>query len=364
MKLNNKKIQIIALSIILLIVVVSIIALVLKDKNGTQETQTQAETTTVSETKETVSHEGFMQSYLTGEWVSETIGLRRPVGVMLNNIKAGTPQTGISKAGIVYEAPVEGTICRLLAIFEDYDSLKKIGSVRSARTYFVYLAQEYDSILVHYGEAYYAKEVLNNDDISHLSGTSSIGTTVFYRTTDRVSPHNAYTSAEGINAGIEAMKFDTELSSSYNQSHFKFVNEAMQNTLDAGAPATKIYPGYSNNKPWFEYNAADQLYYRFQYDEKQIDDMTNEQLAYKNVILQYCNYTNYDATYLNIDVLSGGSGKYITNGKAIDITWKKDSTFGKTRYFDASGNEISLNQGKTWVCIILKDKLDKVQILE
>ena len=65
----------------------------------------------------------MMKSYLTGEYVSPAIGQRRPVAVMLNNIQAAVPQAGIANAGVVYEAPVEGGITRLMGIFEDYDNL-------------------------------------------------------------------------------------------------------------------------------------------------------------------------------------------------------------------------------------------------
>ncbi|MFQ7549798.1 MAG: DUF3048 C-terminal domain-containing protein [Blautia marasmi] len=112
-------------------------------------------------------------------------------------------------------------------------------------------------------------------------------------------------------------------------------------------PATTIKPGYSVNAPWFDYNAEEKLYYRFQYGEPQIDELTSGQLAYKNVILQYCPWENYeDSAYLHINVMSGGSGKYISEGQAIDITWKKDSEWAPTHYYDANGNEITLNPGK------------------
>ena len=52
----------------------------------------------------------------------------------------------------------------------------------------------------------------------------------------------------------------------------------------------------------------------------------------------------------------------IANGKAIDITWEKPSEFGQTHYYDLAGNEIVLNQGKTWVCIILNNAVNKVVI--
>ena len=74
------------------------------------------------------------------------------------------------------------------------------------------------------------------------------------------------------------------------------------------------------------------------------------------------NYYDYGDGYLNITVNGGGKGKYITNGKAIDITWKKDTEFGPTRYYDESGTEIVLNRGKTWVCIIQNDRTNKIEI--
>lgn len=48
-------------------------------------------------------------------------------------------------------------------------------------------------------------------------------------------------------------------------------------------------------------------------------------------------------------------GYYFTNGKYEKITWKKDGEFGVTRYYDLDGNEITLNKGKTWICIIGAD---------
>lgn len=80
-----------------------------------------------------------------------------PVAVMLNNIKQGCPQSGIANAGVVYEAPVEGDITRLMGIFEDYKDLERIGSVRSCRDYYIFYANEFeqfmhimDSLLLHF----------------------------------------------------------------------------------------------------------------------------------------------------------------------------------------------------------------------
>ena len=48
---------------------------------------------------------------------------RRPLAIMMSNDKAALPQYGINHAGVVYEAPVEGSMNRYMALIEDYDDL-------------------------------------------------------------------------------------------------------------------------------------------------------------------------------------------------------------------------------------------------
>lgn len=306
--------------------------------------------------------EGMMKSYLTGEYVSPNIGNRRPVAVMLNNIQAAVPQAGIANAGVVYEAPVEGGITRLMAVFEDYDNLEKIGSVRSCRDYYIFLAMEYEAFYAHYGQAVYALQFLELPEVNNLSGMSGYGEQVYYRTSDRVAPHNAYTSFAGLQKGIEVNSYSQEYSPDY-KGHFQFAWVGQEQAPSGGTPAALVKPGYSANSPWFDYRADEKLYYRSQFDSPQVDELTGNQLSYKNIILQYCPWENYDENgYLNFNVMAGGSGKYITEGQAIDITWTKDSQWGTTHYYDVNGTEITLNPGKTWVCIIQDTDSSKVEI--
>ena len=117
------------------------------------------------------------------------------------------------------------------------------------------------------------------------------------------------------------------------------------------------------NNPWFEYNAETKEYSRFQFNAPHIDQNTGNQLTCENIILQYSNYVPYDPNgYLNVDTQSGGEGKYITRGKAIDIHWTKDSQWGITHYYDSNNQEIQLNPGKTWVEIVLNDSVGSVSL--
>ena len=307
--------------------------------------------------------EGMAKSYLTGKYVDEALSRKRPIAVMFNNIKAACPQSGIENADVLYEAPVEGGITRLMGIFENYQDLDKIGSVRSARLYFVRFALGWDAIYCSVGHSKYAVDLLNSPGTDSMDGVDGTGASVYYRTEDRKAPHNCYASAEGIAKGIEKQGFSTEYDPYYH-GYFQFVPEGDTASYD-GVKANTVRTGYFHNDPYFTYNAEDQMYYRFQFDAKQIDDQTGNQLKFKNLILQYCDYEMFDDDKsLNININSGGKAQYISNGICTEMTWKRDKDTGITHYYLADGTEVKLNTGKTYVGIILNPNADRVEITE
>lgn len=301
--------------------------------------------------EERTEKDGKIRSFLTGEMVDAAIGNRRPVAVMMSNDKAALPQYGINRAGVVYEAPVEGGMNRYMAIIEDYDDLDRIGSVRSCRTYYTYFAREFDAVYAHYGQSTFAKPYLSNVD--HINGLEAIGDMAYFRSKDRKSPHNAYTSGDRLKQSILKLGFSKDYGPSY-RGHYRFARTGHEVNLKGASgvkDACKVYPGYVLNKPWFEYHEADGLYYRYQYGEPHMGD--EGQIKVKNIILQYCPTAHYATTeYLNINVQDDSYGCYVTEGRAIPIKWTKEGEFGPTHYYDMENNEIILNQGKTWVCII------------
>ena len=116
------------------------------------------------------THEGEVRSFYTGEWMDEKKAKNRPVAVMTENTHVTLPQYGIGNADIIYECPVEGGITRLMTIYQDYASLKKVGNVRSCRLYYVYFAKEFQAVYFHAGESKYALDVLNSSFIDHVDG--------------------------------------------------------------------------------------------------------------------------------------------------------------------------------------------------
>lgn len=307
------------------------------------------------------SLEGKVKSRLTGEWVSEEAGTRRPYAIMLNNYETANPQSGIGQASILYECLVEGGITRLMGIFEEFDA-DRIGSVRSARHYYCSIADEYDAIFVHFGQTKYAIAKMDELGIDNLSGLEAVGSTVFYRDSSIKAPHNAFASYEGIIKGTKNKKYRTEYRDNYN-SHYEFYES--DTDLASDKVANKVTLGFSSSKkPYFVYNEETKLYERYQYGGKHIDATTKEQLTFKNVIVQFVKEWDIDKNHYQTMAIENneGSGLYITNGKAVPITWKKNEAKKTMSYYDKDGNKLYVNTGKTYIALFPNNRTDDVVI--
>lgn len=311
---------------------------------------------------ERTEDKGMIRSYLTGQMIDVLQGNRRPLAVMMSNDKEARPQYGINRAGVVYEAPVEGGMNRFMALIEDYDNLKRIGSVRSCRTYYTYFAREFDAIYAHYGQSTFAKPFLKNVD--NINGLDGIGTTAYYRSSDKKAPHNAYTSGAGIHKAIETLGYSQEYAPSY-QGHYLFARDGREAVLDQRPgvmDALTLKPGYDMNQACFVYNESDGLYHRYQYGG--VHEGDEGPVTAKNVVFQYCQSGHYATTdYISFNVHTTECGFFMTNGKAIPISWEKDGEFGVTHYYDMDHNEVVFNQGQTWICIISTKDFAKSEII-
>lgn len=326
-------------------------------------------------------------SYLTGEQVPASYGRKRPVAIMLENTPDALPQYGIGNADVVYEAMVEGSITRLMGIFENYQDLDRIGTIRSCRPYFVYFAREFNAYYAHYGQVVYAVPILQLPTTADIAGlpygedgqdyTLNDGSSAFWRIDNRPAPHNVVTNYQNIQDVVAKSGWSTDYASGYT-GHYQFAQDGQEVNLENGQIAKVVIPGFTYNHARFDYNESDKLYYRSEFGDPQVDGSTGSQLAYKNIIIQECPSTMFDEKYLWTDPTGagqGGSGWYITNGRAEKITWQKENwsaddpvettvssanvsfdvrecDFNVTRYYDANGNQITLNPGKTFVEIV------------
>lgn len=320
---------------------------------------------------------GEMQSYLTGEWTSEEVATRRPIAVMIPNNSPAMPQYGLSQAGIIYEAPVEGRITRIMAVIENFDELDRVGPVRSARDYFLYTALGYDAIFCNWGLARpYVEELINRDNVHNVSAAVE----GIYKPADEAYARvpregyslefTGYLMMDGLFDAVDRLGYNWN----YSEGHvpqFLFANDMIAEYAE-NEDATMIYPGgksgdnasgYGAYHPYFEYHADDHLYYRYQNGEPQIDEYNGEQLTFTNVVLQYCHgEVRDDHDYLAFGMHDEGQALIFTNGKVIPCTWSRlagDSI--PARFYDVTGQEVIVNQGKTWICTIWDEYSEYVE---
>ena len=322
--------------ILLILVAGGLLALKMFNKAQRQEANTNA-------VNETTQEEVVVQKPKT------LSGDSRPIAVMIDNNINAMPQAGLLEADIIYEIIVEGGESRLMLILQDKD-LDKIGPIRSARHYFLDYALENDAIYVHYGWSPQAQSDITSLGVDNINGIYESEDS-FWRVDDKYAPHNAVTSTKNILeiADRKGYRVDKEKENVLNY----VVDEV--NLEDGEIANTVTIPYSSGNVVKYEYDEDLKEYVRYSRGEKQVDWDTEKTVTTKNIIIEKArNTTLNDGSgkgRQTLDNIKELDGYYITNGKAIKITCDKTTRSGQTVYKDLDGNEIDVNDGKTFIQI-------------
>ena len=333
-------------------------------KEETVEMEIEEETEeTEEEVGEEENHDGMYRSELTNEWIDESLKNQRPIAAMVDNESTALPHYGLSDADVVYEvmnSTKNGRITRLMAVVKDWEKIERLGSIRRTRPTNLLLAAEWNAVLCHDGGPFYIDPYLAEDYSAHFSGGF-----------DRIDNGKAREFTEYICTGNLDSKFSaSNYSREYDQyyegdgvedfQHFKFSDEELSLDGEGGAKdATEISLPFPHNKSTLKYNEETKTYDYYEYGDAHVDPGNgNAVLTFKNVLLQNCTFHQYDENgyliYNCIDA-SNRDGYYITNGKAIPVTWAKTGDTKATRFFDEDGNEISINTGKTYIALVPDD---------
>lgn len=276
----------------------------------------------------------------------------RPFAVMINNISVARPlQSGLQDAYLMYEIIVEGGISRYLALFID-QSTERIGSIRSARHYFLDYALENDAIYVHHGQSPQAQSDFSKLGIERVVVDNS--KTGWRDTSLNVSSeHTLFTSIEKLNKGTN--KFRKERNKNYLLNYS--ADEIDMSSLEKSSSANKISLVYSSGtKVYYEYDESNKYYLRSTEIGPHTDYVTKQQYHFKNIIAyQVDNYTINDGENKgrqDIKNIGSGSGYYFSDGYMIPIKWKKDSRSSQTKYTYEDGTELKVNDGNTFIQIV------------
>lgn len=316
---------------------------------------------------------------------------KRPIAAVIENHLESRPQSGLSKADVVYEVVAEGGITRFLAIFYCgiADNNYIIGQIRSARVYFINYALEYGSnpLFVHWGGA---NNICNNcpggvkprGDIdprvdaykqlekigwvngrygNDMNGATNTGYPALY-TDDRrlnlATEHQKVGSTDKIYEEATKRGFDYE-DSEGNAWDENFVSWKFAEGKALSTPKyTNIAFGFWSNKSDYDvewkYDQTNNKYLRLNGGVEHKDLESNEQISAKNVVVVYVEEEGpVDNEHHMLYTVTGeGDALIFQNGDVIEGTWEKATGSDRMKLLNAEGDEIEFVRGQTWIEVL------------
>ena len=293
----------------------------------------------------------------TGEAACPLTGVPAPTGgipnrpamaVKVDNYPTARPQSGLDKADIVFEQPVEGGITRYVAVFQCNDAFL-IGPVRSARSIDIgILGQLAHPLLAHVGgidpviRDIVASPIVNVD----LGQSRSL---VIHHA-GRVPPYATYTSTALVYGTHPDMTTPPQPLFTYSS------------TAPTGSAVSTLNINYSStsNVTW-RYSPSIRAFQRF-YNGTTPDRLENgTQNTVANVVVQYVQITygpwvenSQGGLEVRADLYPDASGDAVVyrDGVAVPGTWHRSTLGSPTEFIDRSDKRIPLRPGTTWVEIV------------
>ncbi len=297
---------------------------------------------------------------------------RRPLGVMIENHLEARPQSGLSKADVVYEAVAEGGITRFLAMFYCGASAEDvlIGPVRSARTYYLDWVSEYGDypLYAHVGGANLpgkANALGQIGDYGWLRmgndlNQFAIGFPTYWRDYERLpgvaTEHTVYSSTDKLWAIAEKRGL-TQVDEEGNRwdedfTAWSFKDEA---GADQRGETSTISFNFWDSQPDFavtwNYNRAENRYARVNGESLHQDLNTGTQLTAKVVVVQFVRETGPidELKHMLYTTTGKGSAIVFQDGLVTRANWAKSTRTDRTVFTDSSGEPVEFNRGQIWI---------------
>ena len=299
---------------------------------------------------------------------------RRPLSVVIENHMDCRPQSGLSKADIVYEVVAEGGITRFLAIYycgaAAFDTL--LGPIRSARTYLLDWTMEYDASFVHVGGAACYADVdprvralcqINEYGIRDIDQIGRYGSyPYFWRDYEKLghsvaTEHTMHSTTGKLWEVAEKAGYGPENKEGIdwldNFKSWRFKDDDKEKG-DVSSIEFDFWDGQQDYKVAWQYDEEKNEYKRINGENEHLDFNIKEQLRAKVVIVQKTKETGPVDEHKHLLYQTTGSGELLLfqDGKVIEGEWIKEKKASRTVFNDSRGREIEINRGKIWIEIV------------
>jgi len=277
---------------------------------------------------------------------------KRPVLVVkIDNAPKARPQVGLNQADVVFEEGVEGGITRFAALFHSEES-KPVGPVRSARSTDIKIVSALHHPLFAYSGAnalfkqYVADAPLVDVGVDKYPDR-------YHRDSGRSSPYNLFSETEQL--------LDLAPDGSVPPPPlFAFRSPAAAPSGPGAHAVTHARVWWQASKlteAIWDWDVTAKGWRRTQNGEAHVD-ASGRQVTPANVVVQFVSYHDtglVDSSGTSVpeaDVVGEGDAWVLTGGMLIPCHWSKPSNTEVTRYTDATGAEVQLARGKTWVELV------------
>jgi hypothetical protein len=288
---------------------------------------------------------------LTGLPSTDADTLARPALVVkIDNVEPKSrPQAGLNAADIVFEERVEGSVTRLLAIF-DSTNTSPVGPVRSARTSDLGVL---NALRVPYfawsGANDFFKKRIREAPITDVGYDAA--SEHYQRVKDRKAPDNLMLKST---AELRALPADDGAAPPPPFFTYRAAGQAPAHL----EPVTSVHISYgtSGGAAPVDYAWNGTGWARSQKGTPHVD-ADGLQVAPANLIVQFVQYASsgvpdqFGVMIPEAQLVGSGDCWVFTAGGMVQGHWSKPTLQDVTTYTDASGNPIGLTPGRTWVAL-------------
>jgi len=270
---------------------------------------------------------------------------RPALAIKVDNYPAARPQSGLDKADVVFEEPVEGGITRLVAVFQCQEA-SLVGPIRSARAVDASILDQLNRpLFVHVGGIPPVLSLISEADLldEDLPATGSI----VQNPPGRHPPYDTYVSTA---AAWALQPGDTTTPAPI----FTYAT-----THPLGTPVGSIHIPYSQTSDITWNWDPDTKRWVLSYSGTPATVANDARIAVPNVVVQvvhvsYGPWVEDAQGDLELQARLTGSGSLMVfrNGVEVTGTWQRSSLESPTRLVAPNGSTIDLQPGETWVELV------------
>ena len=278
---------------------------------------------------------------LVSPFTGEPVPSLGPVlAVKIDNLAPARPQTGLTRADLVYVIPVEGGLSRLLAVFSSHVPAV-IGPVRSAREDDLELLRQFGQPAFAYSGA--QPQLLPVVERARIVDLYDGRVRGYFRAPGRAAPHNLYARSSQLLAQAPGASKARDIG-------FRFGPAPA-----GGRPVPAFSVSYPAASFTFRWSAGDGRWLAWM-DGKPARAAEGGELSAPTVVIQYTKVRT--SRFLEAgtrppyaESTGTGTGLVLRGGRAYAIRWSRADADGGTTFTTASGQPMTFARGPVWVVL-------------